>query len=236
MSKVMEIIINQKLMKYLESNMLINDKQYGFRSKRSTGDLLTYLTLKLISVLHKGREAVSVSLDISKAFDRVWHTALLSKCRSIGLDNKRNKLLIWIENFLSNRSIKVLVDGFFSELYSIAAGVPQGSVLSPILFIIFINDLLSLTSNPIHSYADDSTLVSSYNFRKKALATTQATALRRTETSASVNSDLIKIAEWGMQNRVDFNASKTHCCIISRKQDITFNPQINFQGLDRSVL
>jgi len=146
----------------------------------------------------------------------VWHPALTSKCRALGLGNY---LTSWISNFLSNRSIQVLVDGHVSIAYLIHAGVPQGCVLSPTLFIIFINDLLSLTDNPVFSYADDSTLISSYKFMKKALSSSHAVASNRALMTTSINTDLAKIDEWGKRNRVHFNASKTQCCLFSRKLD-----------------
>jgi len=92
----METILNRKLMKYLESKNLLNDRQYGFRPHRSTGDLLTYISQKLNSTLHGSGEACIVALDISKAFDRVWHPALISKCRSFGLGEYFSK---WIQTF-----------------------------------------------------------------------------------------------------------------------------------------
>jgi hypothetical protein len=93
--------------------------------------------------------------------------------------------------------------------------------------------LLSLTSNPIHSYADDSTLVASYDFAKKPLATAQSVAARRTNLISSINDDLSKISDWGNKNRVDFNASKTQSCLISRKPDApSFDLQIQFHGED----
>jgi hypothetical protein len=230
LAKIMESIINQKLSRYLETNRLINDRQYGFRPNRSTGDLLTLVSHKLNSTLHLSGEACVVALDISKAFDRVWHPALLSKCKSLGLGSFFTN---WIGNFLSNRQIQVLVDGFTSEVHEINAGVPQGSVLAPTLFLIFINDLLALTNNPIYSYADDSSLIASYNFRKTSLATPQAKATCRSFITSSINLDLSKIDNWGKSNRVNFNAQKTQSCVISRKRDAEFfNPQINFQGVD----
>jgi len=230
MAKIMETIINQKLIKYLETNRIIHDRQYGFRPKRSTGDLLTYISQKINSTLHGHGEACGVALDISKAFDRVWHAALIKKCHAIGLGNYLCK---WIESFLSNRSIQVLVDGFKSDLFKINAGVPQGSVISPTLFIIFINDLLSSTNNSIHSYADDSTLMASYSFKKISLATAQSVAFHRNNMLNSTNSDLSKISDWGLANRVDFNASKTQSCLFSRKLDASsFDLNINFQGLN----
>jgi len=169
-----------------------------------------------------------VALDISKAFDRVWHKALLSKCHSIGLGEK---FCLWIENFLLNRSIQVLVDGYTSDLFLINSGVPQGCVLSTTLFIIFINDLLSLTRNSIHSYADDSTLTYSYGFDKLSQVSSQAVSSYRADMISSINNDLQKISDWGTSNRVKFNATKTQCCLFSRKLDApAFDLQINFQN------
>ena len=99
-----------------------------------------------------------IALDIAKAFDQIWHEALLNKLPSYGLPPK---LCQWISSF-RNRQIQVVVDGVSSNLYPINAGVPQGSVLSPTLFLLHINELLQATSNPIDSFSDDSTLHSSY--------------------------------------------------------------------------
>jgi len=176
-----------------------------------------------------------VALDISKAFDRVWHPALISKCRSYGLGSF---FCNWLKNFLTDRSIQVLVDGFTSKIFKINAGVPQGCVLSPTLFIIFINDLLTSTINPIHSYADDSTLVANYKFSKKILASSNSVSLNRNKISTSINNDLITIENWGKLNRVDFNASKTQFCVVSLKKDAsTANFPIQFQGssVERSL-
>ena len=107
------------------------------------------------SALESCGESRVISLDISKAFDRVWHKGLLAKLPMFGLNQT---LIIWIGSFLSDRSIAVRVDGFFSNLHSIDAGVPQGSVISFVLFILFINDLLTSTSSSIYSFADDTFL------------------------------------------------------------------------------
>ena len=91
-----------------------------------------------------------ISLDISKAFDHFWHKGLLAKLLMFGL---HNNLTNWIASFPSDRSIAIRVDGFLSEPHSINSDVPQGSVISPVLFILFINDLLSSTSSCIYSFA-----------------------------------------------------------------------------------
>ena len=100
-------------------------------------------------------------VDFSKASDRIWDKGLLAKLPIFGL---HRTLIKWIHSFLSDRSIAVRVDGFLSNLHSINAGVPQGSVISSVLFILFINDLLTSTSSSIHSFADDTFLNSSFSF------------------------------------------------------------------------
>ena len=205
LSKVMETIINYRLMAYLELNAFISDRQYGFRRNRSTGDLMAYLTEKWNRAIHGHGESKVVAFDITKAFDRVWHesqpmVSVIASCAS----------------FLQNRSIRVVIDGFASNLKSINAGVPQGSVLSPTLFLIFINDLLSLTANPIYSFADDSSLCHSYSFPRRPRNFEVADCRRNM--NDSLNTDLQKIIDWGKQNRVDFNPNKTQSCLLTHKR------------------
>ena len=160
----METILNHKLMKYLEDNSLLRDRQYGFRKNRSTGDMMSLLSETWSRGIHAFGESKVVALDISKAFDRVWHDGLISKIRCYGVSNT---FIRFLSDFLCNRSIRVVVDGVASNIFPINAGVPQGSDLSPTLFLLFINDLLSLTSNPIYSFADDSSICHSYSFNSR---------------------------------------------------------------------
>ena len=213
LSKIMERIIKQNLMDYLETNKLIHDRQYGFRSKRSTGDVMAYLTEVWSHSLHSFGETQAVALDLAKAFDRVWHDNLLCKLASFGIDPSLCK---WIESFLKNRSIQVVLDGATSERMTINAGVPQGSVLSPVLFLIYINDLLTLTVNPIHSFADDSTLHHSYKFNKRPTRAEVDEA--RKHMVDTLSSDVRAITEWGRLNRVEFNLNKTQVCRFSHKR------------------
>ena len=148
----METIITVQLLTFLKTNNLLSDHQYGFRKARSTGDPLAYAVHVWSSALESCGESRVISLDISKAFGRVWHKGLLAKLPMFGL---HHTLINWIGSFLSDRSIAVRVGGFLSNLHSINAGVPQGSFIFPVLFILFINDLLTSTSSSIHSFADD---------------------------------------------------------------------------------
>ena len=143
LSKVMERVVNTQLLRYLEDRLLISDRQYGFRHRRSAVDVLVYLTHRCAEAIESRGEALAVNLDIAKAFDRVWHRFLLSKLPSYGAPEG---LCYWVASFLSERSVRIVVDGFSSYTFSINAGVPKGSVLSPTLVILHINDLLQISN------------------------------------------------------------------------------------------
>ena len=225
LSKAFETILNKKFLKHLSSFNLLSDRQYGFRKGRSTGDLLTFLTDSWSSSLSSFGETFAVALDISKAFDRVWHKALLSKLPSYGF---YPSLCTFISSFLSGRSISAIVDGHCSTPKPINSGVPQGSVLSPTLFLLFINDLLSVTSCPIHSYADDSTLHFSTAFNKRP--NQQDLQNSRLDAAERLNSDLAIISDWGKRNLVSFNASKTQFLHLSTRQTLPDAYNLSFDN------
>src|ERR1044072_1084796 len=219
-SKVFESILTRKICKKLNSSNLISDRQYGFRKKRSTGDLLSLLSDSWSSALPLFGESFAVALDILDTFDRVWHKALISKLPSFGI----NPSLCDLSNFLSGRSIAAVVDGHRSSYKSINSGVPQGSVLSPTLFLIFINDLLSITSSPIHSYADDSTLHYSFQFERRP--SQQQLIDSRRIALEQLTSDLSRISNWGRENMVVFNVSKTQLLHLSSRHNLPHNYDI----------
>ncbi len=204
LSKAFESILARKIQKHLSTSDLLSDRQYGFRKGRSIGDLLSLLTDSRSSSLSRFAETFSVALDISKAFDRVWHKSLHSKLHSFGF---YPSLCSFISSFLSGRSISALVDGHCSSNKPINSGVPQASVLSPTLFQLSINDLLSITNSPIHSYADVSTLHYSTHFDRRP--TLQDLQDSRLEAAERLTSGLSIISVWGKRNLVSFNASKT---------------------------
>ena len=126
MGKVMERVVNQSIVSFLRHHNLLSDRQYGFLTERSTADLLTVLFQTWSDILDSGSEVRAISLDISKAFDKVWHDGLLAKLQSYGISGP---LFDWLKDYLSNRSQAVHIDGFISRPQTINAGVPQGSVL-----------------------------------------------------------------------------------------------------------
>ena len=137
-SKIMESVVQKQLQNYLLQHNLISDRQFGFRSHHSTADILTILSKQWSNALDRGHEVRLIALDIKGAFDKVWHRGLSSKLKGKGISGK---LLTWIESYLSNRTIKVVLSGQSSCTTSINASVPQGSVLGPLLFSVYIDDL-----------------------------------------------------------------------------------------------
>ena len=132
-------------------------------------------------------------------------------------------LIKWIGSFLSGRLNVFRVDCFLSNPHSINAGVPQGAVISPVLFILFINDLLTSTSSRIHSFADDTFLISSFLFNPNDHASTDI-QLHRNISASLLSNDLTVIEKWGKDNLVSFNQSKTKQDVISRKRNQNFTP------------
>ena len=134
---------------------LFSDFQYDFRSSRSTSDLLTVVSDRIAGAFNSSGAMRAVALDISKAFDRVWHAGLLDKLKSYGISSQIFRLVF---SFLSNRCLRVVLNGKSSQEYAVIAGVPQGSILGPTLFLLYINDFPDNVICDIAIYADDTTL------------------------------------------------------------------------------
>ena len=137
-SKVFEKLVNNRIADHLEKCGLFCDFQYGFRSSRSTADLLTVVSDRIARAFNRSGATRAVALDISKAFDRVWHAGLLHKLKSYGVSGQIFGL---ISSFLSNRWLRVVLDGISSQEYPVNAGVPEGSILGLTLFLLYIDDL-----------------------------------------------------------------------------------------------
>ena len=154
-SKVFEKLVNNSIVDLLENCGLFSDFQYGFRSSRSTADLLTVVSDRIARVFNRSGATRAVAIDISKAFDRVWHAGLCYKLNSYRI---LGQIFGLISAFLSNRWLQVVLDGKYSQEYPVNAGVPQGSILGPTLFLIYINELPDDVICNIAVYADDTAL------------------------------------------------------------------------------
>lgn len=150
--KCMEKIIRDHIIEHMKRNNMFSRKQYGFLAGRSVTLQLLYALEKWTEALDNGFEVDCIYTDFMKAFDRVPHQRLLAKMRSYGISND---ICNWVEMFLSNRSQMVVINGVQSNWESIKSGVPQGSVLGPVLFLLFINDLPEEVLSELLLYADD---------------------------------------------------------------------------------
>ena len=217
-SKILEKIIFDSLYAYLSSNNLITKNQSGFRPGDSTSNQLLYL----INEIHKSfddpkcLEVRSVFLDVSKAFDKVWHDGIIFKLRRNGVSGHLLKLF---QSYLNNRKQRVVLNGSFSEYANVESGVPQGSVLGPLLFLVYINDLENDIKSNIKFFADDTMLFS---------------IVRNVETTASdLNVDLECIRKWAYQWKLEFNLDPTKQAteiLFSCKKSTTQHPPLFFNN------
>ena len=152
-------------------------------------------------MLSDGDETRIVFLDISKAFDKVWHCGLLYKLKGYGVSGN---MLNWVESYLHERKQRTIIQGEASRWNLIKAGVPQGSVLGPLLFLVFINDIVKCINKcNVHMFADDTILF--------------ASGKNRTELSEQLNEDLQAISNWSKTWIVSFSPPKTKSMLISNK-------------------
>ena len=207
-SKVFEKLVNNRIVDHLENCGLFSDFQYGFRSSRSTADLLTVVSDRIARAFNRSGATQAVALDISKAFDRVWYAGLLHRLKSYGISGQ---IFGRISAFLSNRQLRVVLYWKSSQKYSVNADVPQGSILGPTLFLLYINDLPDDLICSIVIYADDSTLYSKCD---------QASDLmQQLELASELESDLGDTVDWGRKWLVDFNAGKTQLGLFDRSKN-----------------
>ena len=191
--KIMESIIKDDVTEYLETNSLINDTQHGFRQRRSCLTNLLEYTEEITKAFDSGQNIDMVYLDFAKAFDKVPIKRLLLKVRALGIDDKTAK---WIEGWLKERMQRVVINGKFSHWILVTSGVPQGSVLGPILFIIFINDLdeaVELNNSILKKFADDT------KFGRIVKDSSDADALQK---------NINKLVEWADTWQMKFNPGK----------------------------
>ena len=148
--KVLEHIVASNLVTHLDSHQLLYDLQHGFRSKRSCETQLVMLMEDMSRNAIAGQQTDLILLDFSKAFDKVSHEKLLFKLHRYGV---RGHVLHWTNAFLANRSQTVVLEGEKSSQVSVTSAIPQGSVLNPILFLVFINDLPDHIRSKVRLYS-----------------------------------------------------------------------------------
>ena len=203
--KILESIIKENIMDYFSAHNLFTIEQHGFISGKSCTTQLLETQETLIGNLDNHAATDVVYFDLRKAFDSVPHQRLKTKLRGYGI---RGPLLNWIVNYLKDRKQRVVMDGATSDWCSVSSGVPQGSVLGPLLFLIYVNDLPDKLKSNIKLYADDAKL-----YRE----------IKSVEDCQILQNDILEMEEWANIWQLTFNPLKCQVLKIGK----TYHPDIN---------
>ena len=212
-SKIYEKVVHKQLQNYFEINNLFNQNQYGFRKNHSTELAIAQITDNILWEIENKQTPLSIFLDLTKAFDSIDHEIMLSKLKYYGIKNTE---LNFFKSYLSNREQYVDLDGTKSNKEIITTGVPQGSILGPLLFIIYINDITAAINKfKVIIYADDITLSTSYQPNDK---------------SDILKDEFIELVSWFKTNKLTINYQKTKFMIFHSKQTKLLPPKIMIDG------
>ncbi len=214
MSKPMERIVYNAMYNFFKSLGLLSTRNSGFKERDSTINQLIHLCHNIYQGLDSSKDVCLVFLDVSKAFDKVYHPALLHKLECMGISGN---LLAWISSYLSDRRQKVVINGVSSDSKNINASVPQGSILGPLLFLCYVNDIVNDLETLPYLFADDTSLFCTVDPSDSQVAFDM------------VNRDLTKLSNWAEQWRVTFNASKTVYMVISNRKNPNY-PNLYLHG------
>ena len=188
----------------MNKNNILTDSQFGFRTNNSTELAVTSIYEKLLQNLDDKKVTCSIFLNLNKAFDSVDHCIILKKLCHYGF---RGNILLFFEDYLKNRKTCTCLDGMKSIFHEVSFGVPQGSVLGPILFLLYVNDLPNVSNFKTTLFADDANLNKSHS----SIQTLQLL----------VNQEINKVDEWLKNNKLTLNYKKSNCMIIGSNHSKT---------------
>ena len=202
--KIVEKIVHKRMSDFFENNNVLNENQGGFRKNQSTTNTTAKFLDTIYTAINNKNISIATYIDFSKAFDTVPHNILVKKMELYGIKNRN---LDWIKNYLNDRKQKTNFNNIYSEFASITVGVPQGSVLGPLLFLVYINDLCEvLEKSKSFLYADDTVLVTS---------SPEYIIAHR-----DMQHDLNNITNWCKSNKFTLNISKTKSMLLGSKHKI----------------
>ena len=221
-SKVIETAAHKQLYAFLESHQLLVRNQFGFRRSRSTPLALRQFTDEMLTNMHNGLLNGVIFLDLKKAFDKVDHTILIHKLKALGVSGTG---LAWFQSYLTSRFQRTTIGQATSCNRRFSVGVPQGSILAPLFFSIYINDLLTcLKHTSVTLFGNDTALYCS--------------AKSSTDLQQMLNEDLASVAEWLNDHKLTLNVAKSKFMIIGSSQRLkapgTFCLQICDEFLDKA--
>jgi hypothetical protein len=227
-SKIFEKVAHAQLLDYFTKHNLLYPHQYGFREGHSTELALTEFLDRLYKLLDNKKTPFAIYIDLSKAFDTLDHSILLSKLQHYGISNTE---LNWFSSYLNNRKQYVELQGETSDMSQIKTGVPQGSILGPFLFLIYINDLYLASNFVSIMFADDTTLLSTFcNFQTNINQNVSVL-------SKNINLELSKVYDWLCVNKLSLNIQKTKAMIFSFKQSsILRMPKLMIENTEVEVI
>ena len=198
--KIFEHIVTSSVMSRLDNQAILVDNQHGFRRGRSCETQLTELTHDLLTSMHNGRQTDMIVMDFSKAFDKVSHNKLISSLHEYGIDSTT---LEWIRSFLSGRTQSVVVDQAESYSLPVTSGVPQGSVLGPAMFMVYINSLPKGVNSTVRLFADDTVI-----YRE----------ISAEEDHHTLQADLDTLVQWESEFSMEFHPKKCNILRVSRSR------------------
>lgn len=202
--KTMEKLVREQIVEHLEKNKLINENQHGFVQGRSCTTQLLDVMDTWTRIIDEGGSVDVIYMDFQKAFDTVPHKRLLTKVKAHGIDNR---VLAWVTDFLSDRKQTVVVNSAESKEAAVTSGIPQGSVLGPALFVLYINDLPLAVKNQIRLFADDTKIFT------------------RSETEGATESlqeDLTRLQDWSSKWSLKFHPEKCHVVKLGKKSEALY--------------
>ena len=199
--KILEKLIHTQLSFYLEEDNILSNNQFGFRKQRSTSHAISQLLNQIYTNFNKSVVTTAIYIDFSKPFNCVQHQTLLNKLRQLRLDPK---LINWIESYLTGRTQRTLVNSIYSDYLPVQQGVPQGSVLGPLLYIIYANDIIDRIQNSSFTfYADDMVLYT----KKKSIS----------QAGDDLQKDPDSLTNWCVDNEIYININKTRVMFFGSK-------------------
>ena len=214
--KLFERVIEKRLRKRLEDNGFFSKYQSGFRKSKSTNGHLFRSSQTIMESFNRGKHVIAAFLDVKKAFNNVWHNGLRYKIYQLDLPTK---LCRWLSDFLVGRVIQVKIEGFLSPKVYPKAGVPQGSNLSPLLFLIYVSDM----PNPSHHQTNKSQFADD--------AGQWALSKNINLAAEYLQQDLDKLARWCAKWRIKLNPEKTKVIIFSKSRSaIRAEPALSLYG------